>query len=76
MRLGPLDQEQVASHASCRDEPRRLTEADRVGALHDHAPGRLTEDMGEMCRRHRAGGHQLGERLAGAHRRELVGVAH
>ena len=49
--------------------------AHRVGAAHDHAPGGLAEDVRELGDRHRPRLHQLGERLAGADRRELVGVA-
>ena len=56
-------------------ELRQLAAADRVRALHDHAPGRLAEDVRQARRRHPLGGDQLGERLAGADRRELVGVA-
>ena len=49
--------------------------ADGVGAADDHAPRRLAEDVGELGDRHGARRHELGERLAGADRRELVGVA-
>ena len=73
--VGSLDQEQVAAHGVCRGEGGGLAAADRVGALHDHAPGRLAEDVGQPGCRHAARGDQLGERLAGADRRELVGVA-
>ena len=46
-----------------------------VGAADDHAARRLAEDVGELGDRHRLGLDELGERLAGADRRELVGVA-
>ena len=73
--LAALDQEQVAAHLLGRREGRRLAAADRVRALDDHAPRRLAEDVGQPRRRHRARGDQLGERLAGADRGELIGVA-
>ena len=47
----------------------------RVGAAHDHAPGGLAEDVREPGARHDPALHQLGERLAGADRGELVGVS-
>src|SRR6201995_5590031 len=37
-RVGPLDHEQVAAHALRGAEVRWGAAADRVGALHDHAP--------------------------------------
>ena len=58
-----------------RRELGHLAAADRVRALDDHAVGGLAEDVGQPRRRHQLGGDQLGERLAGADGRELVGVA-
>ena len=43
--------------------------------LDDHAAGRLTEDVGQPRGGHELGADELGERLAGADRRELIGVA-
>ena len=44
-------------------------------ALHDHAPRGLAEDVGQPRRRDRVGRDQLRERLAGADRGELIGIA-
>ena len=49
--------------------------ADGVGSADDHASRGLAEDVGELGDRDRAGLDELGERLAGSDRRELVGVA-
>ena len=70
-----LDQEQVPAHLPRRREGRRLAAPDRVRALHDHASRRLAEDVRQPRRRHRVRGDQLGERLAGADRSKLIGVA-
>ena len=60
---------------SAARERRRLAVADGVGAADDHAARRLAEDVRELGDGHRARGDELRERLAGADRRELVGVA-
>ena len=75
LRVGAFDQEQVASHPLGRSELRHGAAAHGVGALHDHASGGLAEDMGQARGRHQLGDDQLGERLARADRRELIGVA-
>ena len=53
----------------------RAAAVDLVGGGGDHRARRLAEDLGQPHDRHRAGGDQVLERLAGADRRQLVGVA-
>ena len=51
------------------------TAPDRVRALDDHAAGGLAEDVRQASARYELGADQLGERLTGTDRCELVGVA-
>ena len=73
-RIGALDQEEVAGHPLGRGERRWVAVAHGVGAADDHASRRLAEDVGELGDRDGFGLDELGERLAGADRCELVGV--
>ena len=58
-----------------RLEVRRPALVDLVGGGGDHRARRLAEDLGEPDDRRDAGGDQVLEGLAGADRRQLVGVA-
>ena len=53
----------------------RAAVVDLVGGGGDHRARRLAEDLGQPHDRRGAGGDQVLERLAGADRRQLVGVA-
>ena len=75
-RARALHQEEVVAHALVGLELRRLAAADRVRALHDHAARRLPEDVAQARCRHHVGGDQVGERLAGSDRSQLIRVAH
>ena len=75
LRVGSVDQEEVAFLVGLRLEPRRQPPVDRVGGGGDHRARRLAEDLGEANHRRDPGLDQILERLAGADRRQLVGVA-
>ena len=49
---------------------------DTVGGGDDPAPGRLAEHLGQSHHRHRGGGDDVGQHLAGPHRGQLIDVAH
>ena len=74
-RARALDQEQVATHPLRGGEVGGGAAADRVRPLHDHAPRGLAEDVRQPRGWDSTGRDELGERLAGADRGQLIGVA-
>ncbi len=74
LRLGGCEEKEVAAAGGL--QVGELAAVDGVGAGDDTAAGGLAEDFGQLHARHDGAGDEVVEHHAGAHRGELVGIAH